>query len=459
MVYFGENNEYILCECEACKSEMYIERSTVSEEDAYSYHLYIPIKCRCGSVDEYINRSKKSCRSIKAELSDLLELLRRQQAVSNKIGEITAELNKRFVPPSFLQSIAKDFVLSLRVFLILLGSVIGVEIFLFIISALMFFFGLVFTMPDLSRAGNELFYHVNIFKNSGGSLLSRFGMAENYNPLNAELAGEQLIYDYIPYAVTGVIIMVFYAFLAVLIVRVGISVTKITFFASKVVNQKIRVNQRREEYRRQLDDSGIIYQNLSEQIGEFTILPPDYKNLRAADMILRLFINNRVDTIREAVNLFHEEDFRNRILEYEKGLYNEARQTRRYTKALYMITSDDNIKVDVRDVREESGDSDAAAVGEMLRDALAKIKKRSSQKQIPPASGSPRRKTPEESVLPDIAEIPESVNPGETGKLPEKPNETGETNKSEDVSENKGGGETEETSGILNAVFENSPEN
>jgi len=60
LVYFGENNEYILCECEVCKKEMYIERSAVSEEDAYAYHLFVPIKCPCGAIDEYINRAKKS---------------------------------------------------------------------------------------------------------------------------------------------------------------------------------------------------------------------------------------------------------------------------------------------------------------------------------------------------------------------------------------------------------------
>jgi hypothetical protein len=361
---------------------MYIERGTVSEEDAYSYHLYMPVKCRCGAIDEYINRAKKSCRSIKNELSALLDILRRQQGVSNKIGDITAELNKRFVSPSFLQSVGKDFMFSFKVFGILLGSVIGVEIFLFIISSLMFFFGLVFSMPDLSRAGNELFYHVNIFKDLGGSFLSRFGMAETYEPLNVYLASEQLIYNYIPYAVAGFIIIVFYAFLAVLFVRIAINIAKVTFFASKVVNQKIKVAQRREEYRRQLDDLGIIYQNLAEQIGEIAILPADYKNLRAAETIFRFFINNRTDNIREALNLFHEEDFRNRMLEYQKGVYNESRQTRRYTKALYMLTSDDNIKVDVRDVREEPSESDNSKVGDMLKDAFSKIKKPATQKQI-----------------------------------------------------------------------------
>jgi hypothetical protein len=443
---------------------MYIERSSISEEDAYSYHLYIPVRCRCGAVDEYINRAKKSCRVIKNELSALLDILRRQQGVSNKIADITAELNKKFASPSFLQSIGKDVMFSLRVFLILLGSVLGVEIFLFIISSLMFFFGLVFTMPDLSRAGNELFYHVNIFKDRGGPVLSRFGMAGTYTPLNTGLASEQLIYDYIPYAIAGVIVIVFYAFLAVLLVRIAVNVAKITFFASKVVNQKIKVTQKREEYRKQLDDLGIIYQNLAEQIGEFGILPSDYKNLRSTDMILRFFINNRVDNIKEAVNLFHEEDYRVRMLEYEKGVYNETRQTRRYTKALYMITSDDNIKVDVRDVREEPADSDNAKVGEMLRDAFSKIKKLSAQKQIPAAAPLSLPNPFKRKIKEEEPDIPETAAAGTE--------DTEDTENIENAADISAGysvpgvpqieedtKETEEReSGQLSSIFEDGPE-
>jgi hypothetical protein len=334
----------------------------------------------------------------------------------------------------------------------------------------MFFFGLVFTMPDLSRAGNELFYHVNIFKDRGGPLLARFGMQETYNPLNTELAAEQLIYDYIPYAIAGVIIIAFYAFLAVLLVRIAINVAKITFFASKVVNQKIKVTQKREEYRRQLDDLGIIYQNLAEQIGEFTILPADYKNLRAADMIFRFFANNRVDNIREAVNLFHEEDFRIKMLEYERGVYNETRQTRRYTKALYMLTSDENIKVDVKDVREEPAESDTTKVGEMLKDAFSKIKRSSAQKQIPASSPPPlslplnpfRKKNKQEQeendhggrFMPDTALI--SDNSDDIG-------EAGNSDILEDTEIAGGGDDDSEDNqdrefGQLSAIFDDDPE-
>ena len=384
MIYFGENKDYILCECEACKGEMYIERAAVSEEDAYSYHLYVPVKCWCGAVDEYINRAKKSCHIIKRDISALLDLLCRQQNVSNKIGDITAELNKKFEPPSFWQSVGKACLSSLKILLILLGAVIGLEIFFFLISGLIFFFGMIFNMPDLSKAGNELFYHVNIFKGWGGAFLSNFGLPKNYNPLNAQIAGEELVLDYIPYAVTGGIIVAICAFLGVLIVQLVINIGRLTFFASRVVNLKIKISQRSEEYRRQLDDFGAIYKSLTEQIQGNNILPPEYKNINAANSILKIFINNRADTLRDAINLFHEDDFRRRMVEYAKGAYNEARQTRRYTKALYMITSDHNIQVDVKDSREESADTDSEKVAEMLKDALSKIKKPPSQKRLNP---------------------------------------------------------------------------
>ena len=415
MIYFGENNEYILCECETCKGEMYIERSSVSEEDAYSYHLYIPVKCRCGSVDEYINRAKKSCYNIKKELSALTDFLRRQQGVSNKISDITAELNKRFDPPSFWQSLGYDCASSLKTFGILLGAAIGLEALLFIITAIMFAIGYFFTIPDLSRIGNEIFYHINIFKDWSGALLSRFGLPETYNRLDPALASERLILDYIPYAVAGVALLVFYIFLAVLFVRVGINLARITFFASKVVNQKIKINQKREDYRKQLDDLGLIYQDLTEKIGEFTILPADYKNIKAAESILRSFINNRVDNIREAINLFHEDDFRGRMLEYGRGAYNEARQTRRYTKALYMLTSDDNIKVDVKEVREDPAEAENMRVGEMLKDAFSKIKKPSEQKRLAPARNLP----PPHKKSSDIntGAAPKSETPDEPGGL------------------------------------------
>jgi len=384
LIYYGENSEYILCECETCKKEMYVERTAVAEEDAYAYHLLTPIKCRCGAIDEYINRAKKSCHSIKHELSALTELLRKQQNISGKISDIKAELNKKFESPSFFQSVGKDILFSLKVFLILLGSVVGVEIFLFIVSSLLFFLGLVFTLPDLQKAGNELFYNVNIFKDRGGEFLSRFGWNASVKPLNAYDVNpsEGLIFGYIPAAVAGVILIVFYIFLAILIIRMSISIAKLTFFASKVVNRQIKIAQRKDEYRKMLEELGVTYNNISDQIDEINIIPADYKTLRASELILRYFVNNRVDTIREALNLYHEEDFRNRNLEYTKAMYNEAKQTRRYTKALYMLTSDENIKVDVKDVREESSENDDEKVSEILKDAFAKIKKPSKVSQI-----------------------------------------------------------------------------
>ena len=385
MVYFGENNEYILCECEACKGEMYIEKSSVSDEDAYAYHLASPVKCRCGAIDEYINRAKKSCHKIKQELFSLSDLLHKQQNIANKTNEITSELNKKFSPPSFMQLIARDLTFSFKVFLIMLGAAVGVEIFLFVITALMFFFGIAFQSENIAANGNELFYGINIFKDQGGNFLSKFGFDTVVRPL-AEYGADPsqgLVLGYIPAAVAGLVIVVFYVFAAVLFVRVAISASKLTFFASKVMNQKIKINQKREEYKKQLDELGIIYQNLSDQIGELTILPDDYKNIRAADSILSYFVNNRADSIREAVALFHDEDFKSKLLEYSKALYSEAKQTRRYTKAMYMMTSDENIKVDIKEVREtkeESSDNDGDTAKNISDGAFSRIKSASPKK-------------------------------------------------------------------------------
>ena len=129
MIYFGENNDYIMCECEVCKREIYAEREGIAEEDAYSYHLEQPLRCSCGNIDEYINRAKKSCYHIKQELSALSELLHKQQSIGAKMGAINAEINKRFNPPTFWQSLAGDFMFAGKIFLIVLGSVIGLEIF------------------------------------------------------------------------------------------------------------------------------------------------------------------------------------------------------------------------------------------------------------------------------------------------------------------------------------------
>ena len=396
MIYFGENNDYILCECEICKGEMYIERNNIAEYDAYSFHLYSPVKCKCGAIDEYINRAKKSCHRIRQELSSLFDLLRKQQTVTNKISDITSELNKKYEPPSFLQMIGSDILFSLKIFLILLGAALGVEVFLFIITALMFAIGLFLNMPDLSRAGNELFYNINIFKDQGWAFLSKFNPSADLNignPFPFDLASQKILFYYIPSAVAGILIIVFYAFLAVFLVRALITISKITIFASKVVNLRIKINQKKEEYRKHLDDLSIIYQNITEQINESTILPADYKNIRAADAIFRYFINNRVDTIREAINLFHEDDFKYKMLEFNKGVYSEMKQTRRYTKAMYMMTSDENIKVDVKDIKEEVSVNENEKVAEMLKDAFSKIKKSSKTSRLPAPSAVPVKST------------------------------------------------------------------
>jgi len=377
VVYFGENKEYILCECETCKGEMYIEKMSIADEDAYAYHLASPIKCRCGAVDEYINRAKKSCHRTKQELFALSDLLHKQQNIAGRINEINAELNKKFSPPSFAQSVAGDLMFSLKVFFIMLGAAVGVEIFLFIVTALMFFFGIAFQSENIAANGNELFYGINIFKEQGGNFLSKFGFDAAVRPL-AEYGvdpKEGLVLGYIPAAVAGLFIVVFYVFAAVLLVRVGINVSKLTFFASKVMNQKIKISQKREEYRKQLDDLGSIHQNLADQIGEQTVLPEDYKNVKATDSILRIFANNRADSLREAIELFHDEDFKSKLLEYTKALYSEAKQTRRYTKALYMMTSDENIKVDVKEKeKDENAEADGGPGKAVSSDAFSRIK-------------------------------------------------------------------------------------
>lgn len=362
MIYFGENNDYILCECEVCKREIYAERESVAEEDSYSYHLANPLRCSCGNIDEYINRSKKSCYHIRQELSALYDLLHKQQSIASRISSINAEINKKFNPPTFWQSIAQDFMFSGKIFFITLGSVLGLEIFLFIITLLMFISGLLMKMPDLSKAGNELFYNLNIFKDRGGAILSKFGMAAKFAPLDTELAKEQIIFNYIPYALAGVIMIVFYVFLIIFVLRAVINISKLVFFASKVVDQKIKVNRRREAYEHELAELKRETNSLDVKIEEMDILGQDYKNIKIVDTILKYFVNNRVDTIREAVNLYHEDDFKNKQLEYSKALYTEAKQTRRYTKAMYMLTSDSNIKVEVREEpAEPSAKSQAAS--------------------------------------------------------------------------------------------------
>ena len=394
MIYFGENNDYILCECEICKREIYAERDSVAEEDAYSYHLANPLKCACGNIDEYINRSKKSCYNIRQELTALSDLLRKQQGIASRISAINAEINKRFNPPTFWQSLAGDFMFSGKIFLIMLGSLIGIELFLFIITLLMFMGGLILKDPNLCEAGNGLFYHLNIFKDRGGAFLSKFGMSAEFPAMDTELAKEQIIVDYIPYALAGAITIVLYIFLAVFIIKAGIDISRLLFFASKVMNQKIRLNQRREAYERELGELKRESSNLDLKIDEFDILGQDYKNIRAADSILKYFLNNRVDTIREAVNLYHDDDFKNKQLEYSKALYTEAKQTRRYTKAMYMLTSDSSIKVEVR---EEPAEQPAAPL---------KIKKQSSPRldknsgivgRIKPPGNSDERENENES--------------------------------------------------------------
>ena len=362
MIYFGENNDYIMCECEVCKREIYAERESIAVEDAYSYHISQPLKCSCGNIDEYINKAKKACYHIRQELSALSDLLHKQQGVASRISGINAEINKRFNPPTFWQSLAGDFLFAGKIFLIILGSVIGLEIFLFIITLLMFFGGMAFQLPDLSRAGNELFYNLNIFKDRGGAFLSIFGFDADYPPFDAELAQEQIIFGYIPYAIAGVFVIIFYIFLAIFIIKASINITKLTIFASRVMNQKINVVRRREAYERELGELKREYNGLDVRIDELDILGRDYKNARAVDMILKYFINNRVDSVREAVNLYHEDDFKSKQLEYSKAMYTEAKQTRRYTKAMYMLTSDNNIKVEVRDEPAEPAQRPAAPI-------------------------------------------------------------------------------------------------
>lgn len=377
MIYFGENQEYILAECEMCKSEMYLEKSNIIEETAYLYRFAAPVKCVCGSIDEYASKSKKSCYSIRHELLALSDLLHKRQDVSEHINEINIEINRKVKSPSFPQIFIDDILFSLKIFLIVLAATLGVEIFIFIITCLMFFIGLVIQKPDLSKAGNELFYNLNIFKDRGGAILSKIGFPAEYPILKPELAEKELIVDYIPYALFGVFSIVFYILLTILAVRLIISVTRAGIYASKVVNQKYNLSQKKDEYNDELNDLMLKYQNLTDQINAQTIVTSDYKSTKAVDTILRYFLNNRVDNLREAVNLYHDEDVKMRALEYQRAIFSELRQTKRYAKALYILSSDENVKVDVQ---EEVPENEDGNMGEMLKNAFSRLKKSSTER-------------------------------------------------------------------------------
>ena len=379
MIYFGENQEYILAECEICKSEMYLEKETVVEETAYTCRLATPVKCACGSIDEYVNKAKKSCYSIRQDLLKLSDLLHKRQNISEQINEINLEINKKIKHPSFLQIFLDDIIFSLKIFFIIVAATLGLEIFLFIISCLLFFIGVLTQMPDLSRAGNAFFYHINIFKDQGGGILSKFGLSEKFPVLDTNLSDNKLILDYIPYALVGILIVVFYVSLIILVVRLIISAVRTGIYASRVVNQKYVIAQKKEEYEGQLNILMKKYQDLSDQINAQTILSGDYKNSKSVDKILRYFLNNRVDSLREAINLYHDEELKSKTLEYQKAIFSEIRQTKRYTKALYILSSDDNVKVDVH---EEVYENDDTGMGETLRDAFNKLRKSSATSRI-----------------------------------------------------------------------------
>jgi hypothetical protein len=378
LIYFGENKEYILGECETCKCELYLEKSSVAEETAYLYKLAEPVKCVCGCIDEYINKAKKSCYSIRQELLKLSDLLHRRQSVSERINEINMEMSKKVKSPPFARIFIDDILFSLRIFGIIIAAALGIEILLFIITCLMFFVGLAVPMPDVSKAGNGLFYHLNIFKNGGGSLLSKIGLPKEVPALIPELAEKQLVLDYIPYAITGLFVIIFYVFIVILAARLIISGVRAGVYASRVVNQKYSVNQKKEEYDEQLNNLMQKYQDLTDQINAQTILSNDYKNSKAVDTMLRYFLNNRVDTLREAVNLYHGEDMKTKTLEYQKAIFAELRQTRRYAKALYILSSDDNARVDAREETAAASEPDDANMSETLKNAFNKLRKTST---------------------------------------------------------------------------------
>ncbi|MCL2158733.1 MAG: hypothetical protein FWH48_04925, partial [Oscillospiraceae bacterium] len=78
---------------------------------------------------------------------------------------------------------------------------------------------------------------------------------------------------------------------------------------------------------------------------------------------------------------------KSRLLDYNKALYGEARQTRRYTKALYMMTSDENIKVDIKEEPPEAASNKA---GDISSDAFSKIKSSPIRKDPKPALQRPK---------------------------------------------------------------------
>ncbi|MHC1696096.1 MAG: hypothetical protein AB9835_12685 [Eubacteriales bacterium] len=143
---------------------------------------------------------------------------------------------------------------------------------------------------------------------------------------------------YIGYTLMGAALCVLYVSLIFLAVRLAI--TGVRFFLYK--RQALEYNRQCEEYRpegearlRQLDKNIL---ELDDEIAISDILPPAYVNLDAANGIYSYFSANRVDTMRQAINLYHAEKSEQLTRQLLGEILGELKKDVHYSKSLYRFS-------------------------------------------------------------------------------------------------------------------------
>lgn len=376
MIYYGENETLVYVECENCKQEIRIDKSQISEDNQFMCKLSSPIKCSCEKVDNIIKKDVQSTYNIRHQISAILELLQKKNSIENKIDEINAEMNYEKKPPAYLSIVSRDILFSVKLFFILLGVGIGLEMLTFIIGGLMYAVGSFIGSPDIRLTGNQFIYNVNIFKGFGVNILKTFNFPAEVPLFDKAAAAEKFVLDFVPYAIAGILQVVFYIGLIALAVRLAVTAARIIYYVTVVLSNKYHINQNREDNEATLNSLYSRLQDLNDQIAEHTIIPPDFQKLRDVETIYGYFINNRVDTVREALNLYQSESMMQRVLEYQRLIYNESKQTKKYTKALYILTSDESAQVEVK---EDSDDLESIKMKDIISSTVTKFKNRKKQ--------------------------------------------------------------------------------
>ena len=335
MILSSVQQNEIIAECEVCRREIAILKNEIASETPESIQLRVNVKCACCSLSNTVSRTKTSHAATKRALGDLHMLLSKKDVLTSEQDEINECLANNYPQYPILHKLKKGAIFVAKLFgiLLLIGAI--AEALLFAVSGVIFLITKFF--PDL-----ELIEMANLVLNKPNETFMKAALEAD--GLTFKIFAEtfkttdEYILRYIPSALVQILNTIFKLTIFAAVIREGYELTKFGIHLYKKEKHKRAVIAYKPTGQARLEQiEGELYE-VNEHIDLTDIVPRNYLNTSAVQMILSYFADNRIENMKEAINLFNEEKIKLEQSEVLRSILEQVKAGKEYSRALYSFS-------------------------------------------------------------------------------------------------------------------------